>query len=79
MRLSPTANVKKEIATLTTVAASVRGSQQKNVDHYWPVVTKDFFAPLRAVPVEGTEVCGEIPSSDNNLDKGRPPPQYFYE
>jgi hypothetical protein len=33
-RLSPTANVEKEIKTLTTVAVPVRGSRQKNVDHY---------------------------------------------
>jgi hypothetical protein len=38
------------------------------------VVTKNAFAPLRAVPMQGAEVCGETPSSDNNLDKGRPPP-----
>jgi hypothetical protein len=38
------------------------------------VVTKNFFASLRAVPMEGAEVCGETPFSDNNLDKGRPPP-----
>jgi hypothetical protein len=39
-----------------------------------PVVTKNFFAPLRAVPMEGAEVCDETPSSDNNLEKGRPLP-----
>jgi hypothetical protein len=33
------------------------------------VVTKNFFAPLRAVLMEGAEVCDETPSSDNNLDK----------
>jgi hypothetical protein len=38
------------------------------------VVTKNLFAPLRAVPMEDAEVCGETPASDNNLDKGRPPP-----
>jgi hypothetical protein len=27
-----------------------------------PVVTKNFFAPLRAVPMEGAEVCDETPS-----------------
>jgi hypothetical protein len=39
-----------------------------------PVVTKNFFAPLRAIPMEGAEVCDEAPSSHNNLEKGRPPP-----
>jgi hypothetical protein len=39
-----------------------------------PVATKNFFTPLRAVPMEGAKVCGETPSSDNNLDKGRPTP-----
>jgi hypothetical protein len=39
-----------------------------------PVVTKNVFAPLRAVPMEGAEVCDETPSLDNNLEKGRPPP-----
>jgi hypothetical protein len=29
-----------------------------------PVVTKNFSAPLRAVPMEGAEVCDETPSSD---------------
>jgi hypothetical protein len=38
------------------------------------VVKKNFFAPLRAVSIEGAEVCGEPPSSDNNLEKGRLPP-----
>jgi hypothetical protein len=38
-----------------------------------PVVTKNFFALLRVIPMEGVEVCGETLSSDNNLDKGRPP------
>jgi hypothetical protein len=38
------------------------------------VVTKNDFAPLRAVPMEGAEVCDETPSLDNNLEKGRPPP-----
>jgi hypothetical protein len=33
-RLSPTANVEKEIAALSTVAASVRRRRQKNVDYY---------------------------------------------
>jgi hypothetical protein len=33
-RLSPTANVEKEIATLTTVGASVRERRRTNVDHY---------------------------------------------
>jgi hypothetical protein len=37
------------------------------------VVTKNFFAPLRAVPMEGAEVCDEKPSSEHNLQKGRPP------
>jgi hypothetical protein len=37
------------------------------------VVTENYFAPLRAVPMQGAEVCGETPSSDNNLEKGRPP------
>jgi hypothetical protein len=73
-RLSPTANVEKEIATLTTVAASVRWRRQTNIDHYRPVVANNFFAPLRAVSMEGAEECGETPSSDNNLDKGRPHP-----
>jgi hypothetical protein len=35
------------------------------------VVTKNFFAPLRTVPMESAEVCEETPSSDKNLDKGR--------
>jgi hypothetical protein len=39
-----------------------------------PVAKKNFFAPLRVVPIEGAEVCDETPSSDNNLEKGRPPP-----
>jgi hypothetical protein len=39
-----------------------------------PVVTQNFFAPLRTVPMEGAEVCEETPSLDNNLEKGRPPP-----
>jgi hypothetical protein len=39
-----------------------------------PVVTKNFFALLVAVPIEGAEVCDETPSSGNNLEKGRPPP-----
>jgi hypothetical protein len=38
------------------------------------VVTKNYFAPLRAVPMEGVEVCEETPSSDKNLDKSRPTP-----
>jgi hypothetical protein len=38
------------------------------------VVTKNFFASLRAVPMEGAEVCDETPYSGNNLEKGRPPP-----
>jgi hypothetical protein len=33
-RLRPTANVKNRIATLTPVAASIRGRRLKNVDHY---------------------------------------------
>jgi hypothetical protein len=55
------------------VAAPVRGRRRKNVDHSRPVVTKNLFAPLRAIPMEGAEMCGETPSSDN-LEKGRPPP-----
>jgi hypothetical protein len=39
-----------------------------------PVVTKNFFAPLRAISMEGAEMCDETPSLDNNLEKGRPPP-----
>jgi hypothetical protein len=39
-----------------------------------PVVTKNYFAPLRTVPMEGAEECDETPSSHNNLEKGRPPP-----
>jgi hypothetical protein len=39
-----------------------------------PVLTSKFFPPLRAIPMEGAEVCDETPSSDNNLVKGRPPP-----
>jgi hypothetical protein len=39
-----------------------------------PVVTKNFFAPLRAVPMKNAGVCEETPSLDNNLEKGRPPP-----
>jgi hypothetical protein len=39
-----------------------------------PVVTKNFFAPLRAAPMEGAEVCDERSSSNDNPDKGRPPP-----
>jgi hypothetical protein len=64
-RLSPTANVEKEIAILTTVAAEVRGRRLKNVDHHRStksLVTKNFFAPKRAVTMEGEEVCGETPS-----------------
>jgi hypothetical protein len=38
-----------------------------------PVVTKNFFAPLWAVPMKGAEVCDETSSSDNNLENGRPP------
>jgi hypothetical protein len=39
-----------------------------------PMVTKNFCGPLTAVPLEGAEVCDETPSSDNNLENGRPPP-----
>jgi hypothetical protein len=39
-----------------------------------PVLTKNFFAPLKAVPMEIAKVCDETPSSDNNLYKDRPPP-----
>jgi hypothetical protein len=39
------------------------------------VVTKNFFAPLRIVPMEGAEVCDETPSLENNLEKGRPSPR----
>jgi hypothetical protein len=42
-----------------------------------PVVTKNFFAPLRAVPVEGVEECDETPYLDNNNEKGIHPPSYF--
>jgi hypothetical protein len=38
------------------------------------MVTNNFFAPPRAVAMEDAEECGETPSSDNNLDKGRPSP-----
>jgi hypothetical protein len=38
-----------------------------------PVATKNFFAPLRAVSMEGTEASDEGKSS-GNIDKGRPPP-----
>jgi hypothetical protein len=38
-----------------------------------PVAIKIFFAPLRAVPMEGAEVSDEASSSENT-DKGRPPP-----
>jgi hypothetical protein len=38
-----------------------------------PVAIKNFFAPLRVVPMEGAEVSDEAPSSEN-IDKGRPPP-----
>jgi hypothetical protein len=38
-----------------------------------PVVTKNYFAPLRAVPMQGEEVCDETPFLDNSLEKGRPP------
>jgi hypothetical protein len=38
------------------------------------VVTKNFFAPLRAVPMKGTEVCDERLSPNDNLGKGRPSP-----
>jgi hypothetical protein len=71
-RLSPTANVEKEIETLPTVAAYCTPLQVYQKPR--PVVTKNFFAPLRAVPMEGEEVCDETPSSDNNLEKGRPSP-----
>jgi hypothetical protein len=37
-----------------------------------PVVTKKSFAPLRPIHMEGAEMCDETPSSDNNLEKGRP-------
>jgi hypothetical protein len=37
-------------------------------------VVTNFFAPPRAVPREGAEVCDETPSLDKNLQKGRPPP-----
>jgi hypothetical protein len=39
-----------------------------------PVVTKNLFAPLRPVHMEGAEVCDETPSSENSLEKGRPTP-----
>jgi hypothetical protein len=32
-----------------------------------PVVKENFFAPLRAVPMQGAEVCDETTSLDNNL------------
>jgi hypothetical protein len=39
-----------------------------------PVITKNFFAPLRAVPMDGEEKCDERKSSsDERLDKGRSP------
>jgi hypothetical protein len=38
-----------------------------------PVAIKNFFAPLRAVPMEGAKVSDETLSSEN-IDKGRPPP-----
>jgi hypothetical protein len=37
------------------------------------VANKNFFAPLRAVPMEGAEISDEASSSENT-DKGRPPP-----
>jgi hypothetical protein len=39
-----------------------------------PVIKSNYFAPLRAVTMEGGEMYGEKPSSNNNLDKGRTPP-----
>jgi hypothetical protein len=38
-----------------------------------PVAIKNFFTPLRAVPMEGAEVSDEASYSENT-DKGRPPP-----
>jgi hypothetical protein len=38
------------------------------------VVTKNFYAPLRAVPTEGAKLCDKTPSSQYNLVKGRSPP-----
>jgi hypothetical protein len=38
-----------------------------------PVVTKNCFVPLRALSMEGAEVCDETPYSENNLEKGRQP------
>jgi hypothetical protein len=38
------------------------------------VITKNFFASLRAVTMEGAEVCDETPSLNNNLEKADQPP-----
>jgi hypothetical protein len=38
-----------------------------------PVAVKNFYAPFRAVPMEGAEISDEASSSEN-IDKGRPPP-----
>jgi hypothetical protein len=80
-RLCPALNVEKEIATDDGSSISKREAVEKCrplpvYQKPQPVVTKNFFAPLRAVPMEGAELCGETPSSDNNLDKGRPPPSF---
>jgi hypothetical protein len=40
-----------------------------------PVVTKNFFAPLRAVTMKGAEVCDETPSLDSNLQKSKTSPR----
>jgi hypothetical protein len=76
----PNSSHRKEIATLTTVEASVRGRRRKNIDSLpvyqkpRPLVRNNFFAPLMAVPMVGAEVCDETPYSDNNLEKEDHPP-----
>jgi hypothetical protein len=56
-------------------------SKRKAAEKYRPlpvyqkplaVVTKNFFAPLRAVTMQGAEVCDETSFLDNNLEKSRP-------
>jgi hypothetical protein len=45
----------------------------------WPMVTNNYFAPLRDLHVETVELSGEgsfttVSETNHSLDKGRPPP-----
>jgi hypothetical protein len=78
-RLSPTENVEKKNDSDDSRSIIRRKATEKCrllpvYQNPRPVVTYNFFAPLRSVPMEGTEVCDETPSLDNNLGKSRPLP-----